>query len=277
MNLTLLFTDYNQIDIELFDIPAVRNWFNHFKKIEYSTPWYTCKRWHRPSRSNIDEEYINLHWQTIIESLKELDIDLNIPDQFNFDQNLLNKLHRFFTSNNGILPFYLLDPINLSVHKLERFTIPNENRLFIQNNFPVRDLHVDTLRPPIIRSDWIEFTLDERQSNYGYLDLDVENLVLLDQAFLGKSVLQTFFDNDDPSSPDCTGRLGSYGGFYIESNSNRKNIYKSEKFIEWAESFNLDPTKLPYEFPIGFVKTKSQDLDKFMLSTENFETVLFKD
>jgi hypothetical protein len=80
-----------------------------------------------------------------------------------------------------------------------------------------------------------------------------QNLVLLDQSILGKCVLQSFIENDDPTQDDCTGRLGSFGGFFIDLNDNRKKIYKSTQFKDWIKSYNM--TNIPYEFPIGYVES----------------------
>jgi hypothetical protein len=103
-------------------------------------------------------------------------------------------------------------------------------------------------------------------------------MVILNESILGKSVLQSFSENDNPNAQDCTGRLGSYGGFIIELDDNRKNIYRSKEFISWAQSHNRVFNSLPLEFPIGYIPDFKNQCRKTLLQKMNiFKNIKFID
>jgi hypothetical protein len=99
--------------------------------------------------------------------------------------------------------------------------------------------------------------------------------VLLDNSILGKSILQSFYEEDDPTCKDCTGRQGSYGGFIITQSDNRKQIYRSHKFISWCEKYNLLTNRIPYEFAIGRAIHIPGNIDSRLFSSTEW-SVVFK-
>ena len=72
-------------------------------------------------------------------------------------------------------------------------------------------------------------------------------------------MLQSFIDDDNPTADDCTGRLGSHGGFVVELDSlySRKTVYQSDQFLQWISKYGLSAENLPYDFPIGYIEQKS--------------------
>jgi len=256
MKLNMIFKNNIEIAIELFDKPAVRKWFDHFKQMH--TSYYRFDIIETYKKEPPDENKITEHWTNILQALAILNSDLNIPDKFDFNQRTLNMLHRFFTSNFGILDFEIINQINESVHRLECYTVPGANSIFYETLIPT-NLHCNVNRDGNDKSPWLTFSEKDQQLNYEYLDMDQQNLVLLDMSILGKCVLQSFIEDDDPTKEDCTGRLGSFGGFFIDLNDNRRKIYKSTQFKDWIKSYNMN--NIPYEFPIGYVK--DEELKKF--------------
>lgn len=282
MQIRINFTDDRYILVKLFDNDAVYKWFNTFSSdaknyiinVEVTPPMYS---------STLD---INKEWNTIKNTFKDLqkfnfNPSIVIADTFDNRQKTLNELHRFFTYNvlwaqkpsserlknqydeNFKFPTFLsfsewhsiIDNINVAVHKLESAVIRNNTRVhslaFRRNN--------------IIKLHWLEFTKQDYDYNYEYFFKKTEynNLVLLDKSILGKCPLQSFFDDDDPTADDCTGRLGSFGGFVIELDNMRHQVYQSTEFKNWLQKYQLDVTELPCEFPIGYVKeTNVIDLTK---------------
>ena len=136
---------------------------------------------------------------------------------------------------------------------------------------PIRKSHTDL-------STWLEFTIEDQVHNFNeYMALE-SPLVILDGSILGKSVLQSFYENDNPNAQDCTGRLGSYGGFIIELDDHRKNIYRSKEFISWAQSHNRAFNSLPLEFPIGYIPDFKNQCRKTLLQKMNiFKNIKFID
>ena len=85
----------------------------------------------------------------------------------------------------------------------------------------------------------------------------------MSEEIQGKSYLRAFIDNDDPTELDVTGRYGSYGGFFIDTNDDRKTIYESQEFKNWLDLYNLKKEDLPLEWPLGQVIGSSLELKRF--------------
>jgi len=288
MFIKLHFSRKDFLTIKLFDNPAAHKWFS-FYSLRHNNKSVPINL--NDNYNNIDdykkhkiryENQIVEEWKKIHQSLDNLNdlgyiSDIELPAVFDYQQSRLNLLHRFFTTNaiwdhklndlhiHSINPidsnFYTtienrqhfkncIEQINASVHVLENFTDP-ENRKIL-DALPLNFINI--LQNSITNHDtWCQFSHDEQQENYKYLQyLECgQPLVLLDNSITGKSYLQNFLENDDPTSEDCTGRIGSHGNLIIDTNDNRQKIYASDKFQAWADYHNLK--NIPYEFAIGAV------------------------
>lgn len=270
MKLELVFNTNDKIKIELLKNQTMEKWFDHFSVIYEQKP---------PLNFSQDGYYylkdFGKNWDEIKTARKQLKkaqaqlIDLGFGDiklskRFDYNQQTLNKLHRIFTLNvdetDNVNIQYWLHQINNNVHILEKYTEVMPNLRFIRNRYPINLFTVRLEKP----NSWIEFDSNDLQHNYTYLDMDYKNIVFLDQSILGKCVLQSFAEHDDPTQPDCTGRLGAYGGFQFDMNpANRHNIYRSKQFKSWCKSWRVNPKSLPLEFPIGYISYTTQDLNYF--------------
>jgi len=284
MKLKAVFDNNSYILINLFDNSTVARWFNYFKNFNN----YECSTSGISSiGSNVTTE-MEKQWNNIVSAVDKLKSigftpPRSLPATFDRNQETLNYWHRFFTYNvlwnwsekNLYDPlfipnkvnyeewFAIVEKINVSVHELEKFTIPHENKKFVVEQYPLPELLFLPKRDGVNISTWFQFSEDDIKHNFNsYVD-STEQLVILNASILGKPVLQAFYENDDPTADDCTGRLGSFGGFIIDLADNRKNLYKSDQFQNWLCKYNLDPKDVPYEFPIGTVENASQDLNKF--------------
>ena len=163
----------------------------------------------------------------------------------------------------------IIDNINVAVHELEKtIQIPSDIHIH----------HLQFLLKNHNETKWHKFTEYDYLHNFKYFDMKekYDNLVLLDRSILGKCVLQSFMEDDDPCAKDCTGRLGSLGGFVIETDDNRLKIYKSNKFIDWCKRHELTVDDLPLEFPIGFIADSNVvDLSNVDRLLENYIQVKF--
>lgn len=275
MKIKIFFHSIQPITVTLFDNSAVSKWFDYSKELEYS-----CAR--RTLNYSEDQiESINSDkWTILKQALDHLrTLDYNIPFNYDsvveIDQELLNRLHRFFTYNsswwwrkelepNPFDPDFkvpdhiknfddwneLISPINDAVHDLENHLPPSPNKLL----FSEIPLDFINFTPAGIKRDFLGFTELEQQHNLEYMKIDSPT-VILDDSILGKPYLQSFFDDDDPNAEDCTGRLGSFGGFWIDLNSNRKKIYNHPSFRQWLDRHRISFETTPLEFPIGVVET----------------------
>lgn len=309
MKLHIIFQDKSFIEIILFQNDAVTKWFKHFQKFTSNKNYYRLghehsSRWINQSSGVIDQDWNEI--QSAISELESLGYQLpwSIPTTFDFQQKTLNQLHRFFTYNvlwyhelynnptkqNPFDPQFKLPPdinfqqwlgivsrINTSVHNLEHFTVPHENKTFICNQYPLSFLAFFPIRSDTDLDPWLVFTEEEQVHNFTDYFANDSLQVILDRSILGKSVLQSFYENDDPNAHDCTGRLGSYGGFEIELDQNKKQIYQSDQFIQWAASHGRTVESLPLEFPIGYIKDPHTLLNELHGFKYKFKTVEFVD
>lgn len=284
MNLVVHISNSNKIDIQLFDHPAIKKWFDYFKNLNRN---YNGHLRSIPNTVRYNNNIHKKYWDIIADTIAKLkDIGLVypdvLPDNFDKDQQTLNRLHRFFTANdkwginyddamhtemplpknpinsNFVMPAgmsYLewhnaIEKINSSVHSLE-ITTQTNTKLFISNNLPLKNYIIH--QPDYNFNNWLSFDDDDQLLNYNYFDYDLP-LVLLDNSILGKCVLQSFYEEDDLNAQDCTGRLGSFGGFQFDLTANRKKIYQSEMFKNWIAKHNRSFESIPFEFPIGYIK-----------------------
>jgi len=300
MHIKITYNTTQSILIKLFDSPAVTNWFLKYSKInaDYQQGWVDHDNNFMLPEPDQRPNYVSDNWNRIkatFQSLKDLNfiIPFEIPEVFDNNQITLNKLHRFFTYNilwyrekasvqNPYDPNFttdldlfewhtLLDKINVSVHLLEALTV-TENKKILKK-YPPNLLCF----APKQQSINTPFNFDQLsyQENYRYFDYDQHPLVLLDGSILGKTILQSFLDEDDPNCKDCTGRTLSHGGFIIDLNTSRKQIYESTEFLSWAKkNMNYELKNMPLEFPIGYVVNPDQ-LDSVSKLTP--ERVVFLD
>lgn len=289
MILRAQFLNNHYIEIQLFDNSAVTRWFNYFKNFNN----YQCSSGGILNVNSAGSPATATQsWNDIIDATNDIGIiGYRLPRPvgpvFDSNQETLNFWHRFFTynvlwfPNKDILPnpydakfvmpgtvqhqdwFGIVDKINVAVHKLEIYTVPLANKKLIAEQYPLVELTFVPDRQHADLSTWFPFTTDEQQYNFNSFLDSTDPLALLNSSILGKSVLQAFYEHDDPTADDCTGRLGSFGGFVIDLTDNRRRLYQCAEFQSWLKQYNLDTTQVPYEFPIGTIVSASQALIDF--------------
>ena len=267
MDLTITFTDGHQIDVELHD--SMNRWAQHVQKISAKYKYSLNKaksaidtgKIHNNENFQLnsgDNDKATTVYNVLLDTVGKLEtirpIGFAIPKNFTYDQELLNKLHRYYTDTAAIVDkdtvvFELASRVNYCVHELEHFTNT-------RNTGYISDLwfHIDDY--PIPMECWIDLK-DQEEENYKFFNYDYKYPVRLDRSILGKCVLQSFEENDDPNEKDCTGRIGSFGGFFIDTDNKLKDVYLSDKFNIWCNSHGMTVNELPLEFVIGHVKNFS--------------------
>jgi len=298
MQIKINYTDNHYILINLFDNPTTKKWFDHFSNTGYT---YNQTVESTPPRAELFDS--QRQWDIIIFAIRRLKhlgfrINFEIPNTFDNQQSTLNKLHRFFTYNilwydesdtkenpfdptfkiNNITKshwYNILDEINNAVHVLEKMVPLTDNALTIPVSVHALEFTPDKEKNLV----WLEFDEGDVKQNYEYFNHTYfRHLVMLDRSILGKCILQTFIDNDDLSAIDCTGRLGSHGGFIIDINYSRQQIFQSHAFVEWVKTFNLNLNHLPYEFPIGYVRESTFPIEDYVFENKvilQFQNLIF--
>jgi hypothetical protein len=293
MKIKLNLLDGHYIIIEVFEENRV--WFNYFQERnqfkEYNTKIEIKKICY------LKDTYDHNAWNAIVENteylkLQNFKLPYELPNTFNHDQELLNIIHRFFTYNSlWVLGSCALDMtgntpmLNSGPNPFDSSFTPSDLKTFLTTisnlNVAVHKLEISCMTTnkqhvlDIIKNNIIcQVTIE----NYGYTSngwLGVDHLfdeeqklysnsypnVIMSEEIQGKSYLRAFIDNDDPTKLDVTGRLGSYGGFIIDNNNDRKTIYESIEFNEWLDRYGLKKENLPLEWPLGQVIESSLDKD----------------
>lgn len=260
----------------MYQNDTVERWFDYFSLLNEKENFYTVTHsspyWAEPEQNPNDLHTTDDNWKSLRESLEivkylGVDVPFQVPAEFNSNQQVLNQLHRLFTFNtlkyehlgHRSLMLINLQNINSRVHKLESFTEPEKNLRFIRKSYPLKYFNIFNAKKE--RHHWFRFDDNDLAHNCTYFDKMEDMIVTLDQSILGKSYYQSFAENDDPTQFDCTGRLGSFGGFNIDINLNRKSLYLSDKFKDWCDRWKLFPLHtIPLEFPIGYVSESSDKL-----------------
>ncbi len=271
MKLTIEFTDGHHIKINLHD--SMIPWAKHVQTL---TGKY--KYGLNDGQSAIGTHKAPEVYKILLDTIEKLQplrpIRFTVPENLTNDQEVLNKLHRYYTDSCAVVEqdselFDLVSKINYCVHELEAPAPSTITEGYISELW----IHIDDY--PIPTDCWFDLR-DMEQENYKFFDYDYEYVVRLDRSILGKCVLQAYEENDDPNAKDCTGRAGSFGGFFIDTNKKLKNFYQSNKFDDWCKGHGKDTKEWPLEFVIGNVEQFSDKPEQYKnktLAKLNFVTV----
>lgn len=251
--------------VELLDNPGVRAWADCFANGYQTTVTYHD---HLYVRSN-DFGYIAKAYRAIpnlLEQLARLDIVYRGLPMVEFDldnsdsiHQWLNHLHRFFTHNqqkcnlkhfgNNFdyrLGSELLDKLNTHIHELELY-LPRGPA-----DIPVSEINELKLYHPTESGNggWTNLLEFSQYHSADYYD------VILTSEILGKTILQSYLDLDDPSDWDTSGHYASAGGLQICIEPTRQQIYQSQSFQNWLGKHQVDPNNVKYDYPIGNIVNK---------------------
>ena len=332
MKLRLNFLHNNYILINIFEENVA--WFNFFKNIKNNNQYFptfskksicphiptnisyltklkdslvnllknsnqfasTLSKLDTPHVARLENAWLSIKQNTEYLKSQNFKLPYKLPNEFNYDQELLNTIHRFFTYNSawalslchndmtGNTPINCLDTLNpfdesfiptdlkrfftainnlnVAVHELE-MTCTTSNKEEVIHLINGDEMFVVDVKNHhnFVNDGWFSTkdTLDEFQKSYV---VNYPNVVLSEEI-QGKSYLRAFIDNDDPTKLDITGRYGSYGGFFINVHSHREEIYKSQRFNDWLTGYGLKKENLLLEHPLGQVVDSSLPLTDF--------------
>lgn len=264
------------IEFDLIDNPGCRAWQyavmlnSPVRKVyQSSSVLYT------PEPGNHAKELYQ-QLQLVITSLSvtEFPVEAHIPESVHdASQQLMNQLHRHFTNSCRTLwnlehqtspdpqLDYLLHELNRIVHELEQYCPTDQkikyhghrNEIWIINDgkelgydiFPFRQFH-----------------------SYEHADL------ILDSYILGKTLIESFVCDDDPSSWDTSGHMKTNGGAVIQLDTLRQNIYNTPEFADWLNQHKVTREQKLADFPLGYfvsghrhkAETIKKDLHKYSCS-----------
>jgi hypothetical protein len=259
------------LNVELLDNPAVKSWADHFLQrnlpVEAAKSFNISKRpvslWNDTAR----QKYSRL--QELLVTLSGIGFSFDYPQPNSVEEisrDYLNKAHRFFTQNQKYVNF-------------NRKDVPNAliiTDYFQEVNYLVHDLEefLDIEAKPLLADDfnrnWDEVLLEHDTAydddNWWFMDEsfrsyhspEFANLILGPQI-LGKTLIQSFLDQDDPNNWDTSGHYSNNGFLMLMNKPYRQELYNSDVFKNWLSKHGVTPDQMYYDFPIGNV-TNKEDL-----------------
>jgi hypothetical protein len=263
------------IDIQCLDTPVINRWYESIQEL-YSQGAICCTHL-LPNYLDRDNNAATRLYNQIIADIaiiKKLGVpwEEDEPEVFNYDTAWCNRIHRRFTTmdrfNNRLdinsSQKFQINPedfetyhtaihrINANVHKIEQYCITTQKAHF-------RGKQQIFIVEPAVKTSYVfnHFTKEDFQ----YHTWEHYN-VIFDEEILGKTILTSFFDNDNPKQLDTSGHAGWYGAFKILFNKGDQEIYNSEEFNNWLIEHNTSKEKQRANFPIGNIVASSHPLDE---------------
>jgi hypothetical protein len=261
------------LPVELANNPGTLAWAKHFDG--YQTQALIHDHLYVPEINISNEHVYDLPRQqclTTLSSLLELGYAYSGPVPHSPEEvnaNCLNQLHRYFTHNqqeinstigqlsqqnqdpNQLIPVLkqveaLLQDLNSCVHNMEAYCCRAPNGIVVDKLEEIKLYHPNDHGTSL----WFNLEPYKQYHTQEYCD------VILSSEILGKTVLQSYIDQDDPMDWDTSGHYTSAGGVQIVLDDSRQKIYQSADFKQWLAKHNA--TNLYYDFPIGRVLDRSK-------------------
>jgi len=279
------FTVFNEIDCEI-TIDCLKNtvidrWYNHVKNL-YNEPVYQFQinlTEFQNQKANDEKHYqtIESAYKSILNTIQELNENgvawpiQSEPESFNFEHSWCNRIHRYFTTLQAFKKFNVRDKATVKFHPSfeERFyeLIQNLNHQVhflehwctVQKEKPIAKTL--TIRPGTVDNLHLQTSTDRFNKWVDFENIDDLNLhsfdhdcdVILAEEILGKTILRSYQNDDDPNYFDTTGHSGYYGGFVILFDNTFKEIYQSNDFDQWLLQYGVskDSKRIRGDFPVG--------------------------
>jgi hypothetical protein len=243
----------DQVEFDLFDNPGVRAWQC---AVMLNSPDRTLVQ--RPTILNRSIVTTNVYttYQQLKLAIKNLAQTRFawkefVPETFDqVDQLFMNSLHRHFTNScyslwdhkqvqsDNVKIDKILHEVNDLVHQLETYLGTDIKLIYGNTNTEIR-----------ASNDGRELGYDifpfRHYHSYEPADL------ILDPYILGKTLIESFACNDDPSSWDTNGHMRTNGGSIMLLDTLRSKIYNSKEFIEWLNQYGLEKSSKLADFPLG--------------------------
>jgi len=82
--------------------------------------------------------------------------------------------------------------------------------------------------------------------------------VIFGPQILGKSIIRSYLDGDNPNDWDTTGHHSNNGSLLIQVSDFRQRVYNSDSFKQWLARWGMAPEQVIYDYPVGAIQ--DQDL-----------------
>lgn len=254
-----VFSKQNQIldtvDVILIDSAASRAW-QYAVMINNPNRQTICKRgssWYHSVFNSAEVTYWLGEIHHCLQELKFTNFAFTEPvpqDPSQVDQALLNRLHRHFTDSQRIIwaleyvDFGTQDHIhkignrlNEAVHKLEAYVATDQKIKWATQGAEI-----------LCRAgNELSYDIAPHRHCHSFEHADL----IMDGYILGKSLLESFMTNDDPTNWDTTGHARTNGGCTFLMTNLREQIYQSSEFDDWLHQHDTQRNKLHADMPLG--------------------------
>jgi hypothetical protein len=270
MILEFIFPDERiEVHVDLLDNPGVAHWADKFLNCNYTTSVLSHDHLWVCAMDQHSFDHSHTRCQQLISQLAQLGVVYQGPDIGTVDHHNLNHVHRFFTHNqqrcniiaalhrrgknvefDNDLDYHtampMLDELNLHVHELERYIARGPDDMLVDQIEEIK------LYQPAHYNSNVWCSLADYQQYHSDQHYDI----ILGSEILGKTLFQSYLDQDDPRDWDTSGHYASAGGLQITYLPTRQQIYQSDSFKNWLYKYNADPNGLKYDFPIGNIQNR---------------------
>lgn len=264
--LTLIGHDTHTILIDLIDNPGVEAWANTCRKIDphRRATFQPVPYDGRPSVGD------NPTWQNLLDiyhGLKDTEFAIPLladsPDAVT--RQHLNIWHRCFTEGGKIIEdrkqWNHIPEVYRWLLGLNEWVHAWEDRFYEWPKTHIEHLSGEELNliPDLVKQDIHNTGHYCDMRPYGQYHSCQHADLILDQLILGKTLMQSFLDNDDPRHWDTWGHTNTFGGCKLVFGDYRERIYRSDIFAEWLDRYALDINECRADFPLGNVHAQYKD------------------
>jgi hypothetical protein len=260
MILEFIFPDERiEVQVNLLDNPGVAHWANKFLNCNYTTSVLSHDHLWVCDMDQHSFDHSHTRCRQLIRQLAQVGLEYQGPDIATVDHPSLNHVHRFFTHNQHRCntrefgknfdyhtAMLMLDELNLHVHELERYIARGPDNMPVDQIEEIKLYH----STDYMSDAWCSL------ADYQQYHSDQHHDVILSSEILGKTLLQSYLDQDDPCDWDTSGHHVSAGGLQITYLPTRQTIYQSRSFQQWLQQHQVDPDQLRYDFPIGNIQDR---------------------
>jgi hypothetical protein len=260
-----------ELVIKLLDNPGVQSWANSVLSVPRTAQGFISSN--TVSR-RYNQEVIATQLEICAKEVRELaKFGYEYPNKMpatpaDINRSWCNSLHRFFTHTQQTVNVRDMSRIPSELSTLLRNTLTTS----LQNlNDAIHAIEVylpaDIDYEPEFSFDEIYCSEEPAFSDPGWWRMDdahrqyhsLEHAsVIFGPQILGKSILRSYLDGDDPSDWDTTGHYSNNGSLLIQVSDFRQRVYNSDSFKQWLARWGMTPEQVIYDYPVGTIQ--DQDL-----------------
>ena len=257
--------------VDLLDNPGIQSWAERVLSVPRVAQGFISSNT-VPRKFN--EEILQSQLEICIKEANELaKFGYEYPNKMpsgptNISRSWCNSLHRFFTHTQrtvnvrdmSSMPSELskllrstltdsLQKLNDAIHAIEVYLPPD---IDYQPKFEFDEIYCSE-EPAFDDPGWWSMANEYRQYHSSQ-----HASVIFGPQILGKSILRSYLDGDNPNDWDTTGHYSNNGSLLIQVSDFRQQVYNSDSFKQWLAKWNMNPNQVVYDYPVGTVQ--DQDL-----------------